>query len=53
MRASTYGNDEVVPLGLLAHGEVKTVEKLVLEDTDGVGVADGPWRPRKSRAQRP
>ena len=40
-RANTYGNDEVVPLGLLAHGEVETVEKLVLEDTDGVGVADG------------
>lgn len=37
----TYGNDEVVPLGLLAHGEVETVEKLVLENTDGVGVTDG------------
>ena len=37
----THGNDEVVLLGLLAHGEVKTVKKLVLKDTDGVGVADG------------
>jgi hypothetical protein len=41
MRVRTYGDDEVVLLGLLAHGEVETVEKLVLEDTDGVGVADG------------
>jgi hypothetical protein len=37
----TNGNNEVVSLGLLAHGEVETVEKLVLENTDGVGVANG------------
>jgi hypothetical protein len=52
----SYGNDEVVPLGLLAHGEGETVQKpvyvsemhqrndvcnlLVLENNDRVGVAD-------------
>jgi hypothetical protein len=37
---STNGNDEVVSLGLLAHGEVEAVKKLVLKNTDGVRVAD-------------
>jgi hypothetical protein len=36
----THGNDEVIPLGFLAHREIETVEKLVLEDTDRVGVTD-------------
>jgi hypothetical protein len=34
------GNDEVVGLGLLGHGEALSVEELVLEDNDRVGVAN-------------
>ncbi|KAH6607090.1 hypothetical protein Trco_003403 [Trichoderma cornu-damae] len=35
------GEDKVVLLGGLGHGEVLAVHQLVLEDDDGVGVADG------------
>lgn len=35
------GNDEVVFLGGLAHGEGLAVQQLVLEEDGGVGVADG------------
>lgn len=35
------GNDKVVLLGGLGHGEGLAVEELVLEDDDGVGVANG------------
>lgn len=35
------GDDEVVLLGSLGHGEALAVHELVLEDDDGVGIADG------------
>lgn len=35
------GDHKVVALGLLRHGEDLAIEQLVLEHTDGVGVADG------------
>ena len=35
------GKDEIILLGSLGHGEALAVHELVLEDDDGVGVADG------------
>ena len=35
------GEDEVVGHGLGGHGEGDTIQELVLEEYDGVGVADG------------